>query len=69
MFDLNLVLLNHHEPDDEEGFKAVNDFIIKNKINSNQIWIINNNRKLKKKWVNITPSIFKCVIYNEVKTT
>ena len=44
--NFNVVFLTEHEPDNEEGFKCLNDFIINNKINGEQIYMVTNNSKL-----------------------
>jgi hypothetical protein len=45
--NFNIVFLTEHEPDNEEGFKVLNDYVNNNKLNSKQFYIINNNSKLK----------------------
>lgn len=44
--NFNVIFLTEHEPDNEEGFVALNKLIIDNKINGNQIFLITNNSKL-----------------------
>ena len=44
--NFNVVFLTEHEPDNEEGFKCLNDFIVNNKINGEQIYMVTNNSKL-----------------------
>jgi hypothetical protein len=45
--NFNIVFLTEHEPDNEEGFKVLNDYVNNNKLNPKQFYIINNNSKLK----------------------
>lgn len=40
------VYITEHEPDNENGFRMLQEFIIYNKLNENQFYIINNNAKL-----------------------
>jgi hypothetical protein len=44
--NFNVVFLTEHEPDNESGFKLVNEYINLKSINGKQIYIINNNSKL-----------------------
>lgn len=45
--NFHIIFFSHHECDTKNGFIELNYFLNKNKINSNQIIIINNNSKLK----------------------
>jgi hypothetical protein len=44
--NFNVVFLTEHEPDNESGFKLVNEYINLKSINGEQIYIVNNNSKL-----------------------
>jgi hypothetical protein len=44
--NFNVVFLTEHEPDNEEGFKVLNDYVNSNQLNPKQFYIINNNSKL-----------------------
>ena len=40
------VYITEHEPDDENGFRMLREFIFYHKLNENQFYVINNNAKL-----------------------
>jgi hypothetical protein len=44
--NLFLIFLSEHEPDCELSFKYVHDYLLKNMINGNKVYYINNNAKL-----------------------
>lgn len=44
--NFNIVFLTEHEPDNEEGFRLLNEYIVNNKLNTKQFYVINNNSKL-----------------------
>jgi hypothetical protein len=44
--NLFLVFLSEHEPDCELSFKYIHDYLLKNMINGNKVYYINNNAKL-----------------------
>lgn len=45
--NFNVVFLTEHEPDNEEGFRILNDYINNNDLNAKQFFVINNNSKIK----------------------
>jgi hypothetical protein len=45
--NFNMVFLTEHEPDNEEGFRILNDYINNNDLNAKQFFVINNNSKIK----------------------
>ena len=45
--NFNMVFLTEHEPDNEEGFRILNDYINNNHLNAKQFFVINNNSKIK----------------------
>jgi hypothetical protein len=45
--NFNVIFLTEHEPDNEEGFRILNDYINKNNLNPKQFYVINNNSKIK----------------------
>ena len=45
--NFNMVFLTEHEPDNEDGFRILNDYIKNNDLNAKQFFVINNNSKIK----------------------
>ena len=45
--NFNMVFLTEHEPDNEEGFRILNNYINDNNLNAKQFFVINNNSKIK----------------------